>query len=108
MKRFKSFLLGINELTVRCFDKYGGYSSRTFNTNIRVTVPKKINTNALNEELDKLAGEQNMGALMALASTFVSTMNSGNVVGIPPEQRALQAAMTSNVIIFSSILVFFV
>ena len=59
-------------LRVRCVDDLGGYSE-AFNSVI-VTVPTKVNMTSLGNAVTNLVDEQNTGQLVALASSFVSTL----------------------------------
>ena len=51
---------------------------------------------ALGDALTNLADEQNTGQLVALASTFVSTLTAAGAE-LSEEQKALQQAMTDSV-----------
>ena len=81
-------------IRVRCIDTYGGYSEAY--QKVTVVPPTKIDVNALANQLSTLADEQNMGQLVALASTFVSTLTTGGTE-LSEEQKELQMAMTDSV-----------
>ena len=92
----KMFFLCVGKLTVnvRCIDTYGGYSEAS--AQVVVVKPTKIDVGALENQFSTLAGEQNTGQLVALASTFVSTLTQGGTV-LSEEQKKLQMQMTDSV-----------
>ena len=79
---------------MRCIDIYGGYSEAY--QKITVNAPTTVDVNALGDQLTNLADEQNAAQLIALASTFVSTLTTGGAE-LSEEQKNLQMAMTDSV-----------
>ena len=79
---------------VRCIDTYGGYSEAS--TSVTVAKPTDVDVNALNDQFSTLADEQNTGQLVALASTFVSTLSDGGAQ-LSEAQKKLQMQMTDSV-----------
>ena len=61
-----------------------------------VVPPTKIDVGALSNQFSTLADEQTTGQLVALASTFVSTLTQGVTV-LSEAQKALQMKMTDSV-----------
>ena len=79
---------------VRCIDAHGGYSEA--NTRVQVVAPTEVDISALRSQLSTLSDEQNAGKIIALASTFVSTLTSGGGE-LTEDQKELQMAMTDAV-----------
>ena len=87
-------VVGNITIRVRCIDSFGGYSE-AFQT-VEVKPPTKVDVSALGETLTNLADQQNTGQLVALASTFVSTLTAAGAQ-LTTEQKKLQMAMTDSV-----------
>ena len=63
---------------------------------VEVKTPTTIDLSSLGDAFTNLADEQNTGKLVALASTFVSTLTTGGTE-LTEEQKNLQMQMTDSV-----------
>ena len=75
-------------------DVYGGFSEAF--EHVEVKAPVAIDLRLLNEKLTTLVDEQNTAQLVALATTFVSTITA-SAAELSDEQKTLQMTMVDSV-----------